>query len=52
MAKLLLADENFPFPAVEYLQAKGHDVLTLLDLEKAGQAISDENVFCLPLFIK
>lgn len=37
----LLADENFPFPVVEALRSFGHDVVTLSDLGKAGQAVTD-----------
>ena len=37
----LLADENFPFPVVEALRSVGDDVLTLNDLGKAGQALTD-----------
>ena len=47
MAKLLLSDENFPFPTVEELRNKGHDVLTLLDLGKTDQALLDEKVLTL-----
>jgi hypothetical protein len=36
-----LADENFPFPVVEALRSFGSDVLTLSDLGKAGQALTD-----------
>ena len=37
----LLADENFPFPVIEALRSFGYDVLTLNDLGKAGQALTD-----------
>jgi hypothetical protein len=37
----LLADENFPFPVVVALRSFGYDVLTLSDLGKAGQALTD-----------
>jgi hypothetical protein len=37
----LLADENSPFPVVEALRRFGDDVLTLNDLGKAGQALTD-----------
>lgn len=40
----LLADENFPFPVVEALRSFGYDVLTLNDLGKAGQALTDAAV--------
>ena len=39
-----LADENFPFPVVEALRSFGDDVLTLKDLGKAGQALTDAAV--------
>lgn len=37
----LFADENFPFPVVEALRRLGHDVLTVADAGKAGQALTD-----------
>jgi len=40
----LLADENFPFPCVELLRKKGHDILTMLELKLDEQAIPDEEV--------
>ena len=40
----LLTDENFPFPVVDALRRFGYDVLTLGDLGKAGQALSDAAV--------
>jgi hypothetical protein len=43
----LFADENFPLPAVERLLVLGHNVLTMLQLETAGQAIPDEEVLAL-----
>ena len=39
-----LADENFPFPVVEALRSFGYDVLTLRDLGKAEQAVTDAAV--------
>ena len=39
MAKLY-ANENFPFPVVEELRKLGHDVLTVQESGKAGQALS------------
>jgi len=45
----LLADENFPFPVVEALRSVGYDVLTLSDLDKAGQALADVAVLKLDL---
>lgn len=41
---LLIADENFPAPAVERLRLLGHDVLTLLQTDMAGLAIPDDKV--------
>jgi Domain of unknown function (DUF5615) len=38
----LFADENFPLPVVEELRRLGHDVLTINDAGKAGQALPDE----------
>ena len=35
---MLLADENFPAPAITHLRQSGHDVLTLLQTGMAGQA--------------
>jgi len=43
MAKLY-ANENFPFPVVEALRDLGHDVLTIQETGRAGQAVSDEAV--------
>lgn len=43
MAKLY-SNENFPLPVVEELRRWGHDVLTIQESGKAGQALSDENV--------
>ena len=40
----LLADKNVPAPTVFTLCQHGHDVLTLLDLDKAGLAIPDDEV--------
>jgi hypothetical protein len=40
----LFADENFPLPVVEALRRVGHDVVTLADAGKAGQALTDEAV--------
>ncbi len=40
----LYANENFPLPAVEELRRLGHDVLTIHETGKAGQAMSDEAV--------
>lgn len=41
---LLLADENFPAPAIERLRQLDHDVLTLLQTDMAGLAIPDDQV--------
>ena len=43
MAKLY-SNENFPLPVVEELRRLGHDVLTIQETGKAGQAIKDEVV--------
>lgn len=40
----LFADENFPFPVVEALRQIGHDVVTVADAGKAGQALTDKVV--------
>jgi hypothetical protein len=40
----LYANENFPYPVVEELRYLGHDVLTIQETGKAGQALSDESV--------
>jgi hypothetical protein len=40
----LLADENFPFPVVEALRRIGHDVVTVVDVGKAGQALTDKAI--------
>ena len=39
-----VADENFPFPVTEALRHLGHDVVTLHDLGRAGQALADRAV--------
>jgi hypothetical protein len=41
---LLYSNENFPLPAVEELRKRGHDVLTIQETGKAGQAMTDEEV--------
>lgn len=41
---LLYANENFPLPVVEELRRLGHDVLTIQETGKAGQAVPDEDV--------
>jgi predicted nuclease of predicted toxin-antitoxin system len=40
----LLADENFPLPAVDELRRLGHDVLTIADVGRSGQAWADAEV--------
>jgi predicted nuclease of predicted toxin-antitoxin system len=40
----LYADEQFPFPVVEFLRLLGHDVLTVQAAGKAGQKIPDPEV--------
>ncbi len=43
MAKLY-ANENFPSPVVGALRKLGHDILTVQETGKAGQAVPDEDV--------
>ena len=40
----LYANENFPLPVVLELRRLGHDVLTVVDTGKAGQAFPDDEV--------
>lgn len=40
----LYSNENFPLPSVEELRRLGHDVLTIQETGKAGQATPDEDV--------
>ncbi len=40
----LYANENFPLPVVVELRRLGHDVLTIHEIGKAGQSVSDEAV--------
>ena len=40
----LYSNENFPLPAVNGLRQLGHDVLTMQDIGKANQAVTDEEV--------
>lgn len=40
----LYTNENFPFPVVEELRRLGHDVLTIQETGKAGQAVPDKAV--------
>lgn len=43
----LLADENFPFPVTQELRRLGDDVVTLEDLGKVDQRLSDDVVLAL-----
>jgi predicted nuclease of predicted toxin-antitoxin system len=40
----LYSNENFPFPVVEKLRAKGHDILTIQETGRADQAMPDDEV--------
>jgi len=40
----LYTNENFPVPVAEELRRLGHDVLTIQDTGRAGQAVPDESV--------
>jgi len=40
----LYADEQYPYPVVEFLRILGHDVLTVQEANKANQQISDSEV--------
>jgi hypothetical protein len=40
----LFADENFPFPVVEALRRIGHDVVTVVDVGRAGQGLTDKAI--------
>ena len=40
----LYTNENFPIPVAEELRRLGHDVLTIQETGKAGQAVADESV--------
>jgi hypothetical protein len=40
----LFADEHVPFPVVEALRRISHDVVTVADAGKAGQALTDKAV--------
>lgn len=48
----LLADENLPFPIVDLLRRYGYDIVTLLDMNLAGQAIPDDEVLALATSLK
>ena len=41
---LLYSNENFPIPVVDELKVLGHDVVTIQDRKKAGEAVPDEEV--------
>ena len=43
----LFADENFPWPVVEALRQRGHDVGTLTDVGHAGMGLPDEAILAL-----
>jgi predicted nuclease of predicted toxin-antitoxin system len=40
----LYADEQYPYPVVEFLRTLGHDVLTVQEAGKANQGIADSDV--------
>jgi predicted nuclease of predicted toxin-antitoxin system len=40
----LYADEQYPYPVVEYLRALGHNVLTVQEAGKANQKVPDSEV--------
>ena len=40
----LYADEQYPYPVVEFLRALGHDVLTVQEAGRANQKIPDPDV--------
>jgi predicted nuclease of predicted toxin-antitoxin system len=40
----LYADEQYPYPVVEYLRILGHDVQTVQEAGQANQKISDPDV--------
>jgi hypothetical protein len=40
----LYSNENFPLPVVELLRACGHDVATIQERGRAGEAVSDPEV--------
>lgn len=40
----LYADEQYPYPVVEYLRILGHDVLTVQEAGRANQKIADPDV--------
>lgn len=40
----LYSNENFPIPVVEQLRALGHDVVTIQERGRAGEAVADPDV--------
>lgn len=40
----LYSNENFPIPVVEELRTLGHDVVTIQEHGRAGEAVSDPDV--------
>jgi predicted nuclease of predicted toxin-antitoxin system len=40
----LYADEQYPYPVVEFLRTLGHDVLTVQEAGRANQKIPDSDV--------
>lgn len=44
---LLYANENFPLPVVQELRGLGHDVLTVQETGRGGQAVPDEAILAL-----
>lgn len=43
----LYANENFPLPVVEALRRLGHDVLTIHETGRAGEAVTDQDVLAI-----
>ncbi len=41
---LIYSNENFPLPVVQGLRALGHDVLTIQEAGRAGEALPDAEV--------
>ena len=48
----LLADENLIFPVVDLLRRYDYDIVTLSDMNLAGQAIPDDEVLVLATSLK
>ena len=44
ITRTLKTNENFPKPVVDELRRLNHDVLTIQETGKAGQAVTDEEV--------